>query len=133
MNATEEIEKCREKLDPLSCSDTVYFAVAYYEDKPAGFIAIMILPKLNAKKGYLYVDGMHATGFTNIPELFVDSKFRRRGIGAALLEYAKTLCTTLEYAGVRLLVRNENTNAQELYKKTGFVLSNTTFGQWLRI
>jgi hypothetical protein len=66
MNATEEIEKCREILDPLSCNDTVYFAVAYYEDKPAGFIAIMILPKLNAKKGYLYVDGMHNTGFTNI-------------------------------------------------------------------
>ncbi len=71
------------------------------------------------------------TVHTKLLELFVDNNFRRRGIGAALLEYAKKLCVTLELAGVRLLVRNENTNAQQLYKKTGFELSTTMFGQWL--
>ncbi len=62
----------------------------------------------------------------------MNPSYRRRGIGESLLEYAKNVCVDRKLAGVRLLVRTTNTSAQNLYSKTGFTLSETMFGQWLK-
>jgi hypothetical protein len=58
MNAQDELQQCRSRFDPLKQLDMTYFAISYVDDQPAGFIACYYLPKLNAKQGYLYVDGL---------------------------------------------------------------------------
>ncbi|KAL0481047.1 hypothetical protein AKO1_013690 [Acrasis kona] len=120
MNAEGELDACRQNLDILDQDNTTWIAIAYMDNTPAGFISITRIPKPNAKNGYLYVD-----------ELYTDPNFRRRGVADSLLDYSKTLSKSLNLAGVRLLVRNSNEPAKHCYAKNGFVLSSTTFGQWL--
>lgn len=52
-------------------------------------------------------------------DLFVDHKYRGRGIGEALLNYAKKLCKEMNYKGLALETAVDNP-AQQLYEKMGW-------------
>lgn len=86
--------------------------------EPAGFLCLCLLPKLNSKLGYSYVD-----------ELFVRNSYRRMGVATLLLDKAKEITRELNLAGVRLLVRKENESAQSLYSNNDFTISETYFCQ----
>lgn len=56
-----------------------------------------------------------------ISRLAVNPKFREKGVGSLLLEYATSLAKEKGYGAIRLLVVDYNEPAIEFYSKNGFV------------
>jgi GNAT superfamily N-acetyltransferase len=54
-------------------------------------------------------------------DLYVDKKFRKTGVGEALIEKAKQLARDTNARGLILETANDNIQAQNLYLKTGWV------------
>jgi ribosomal protein S18 acetylase RimI-like enzyme len=52
-------------------------------------------------------------------DLYIDSKFRNKGIGEALIEKAKALCIEKKYKGIVIQTAYDNP-AQHLYQRLGF-------------
>ncbi len=57
-------------------------------------------------------------------DLFVNSEFRKTGVGEALIEKAKQLARDTNARGLILETANDNTEAKNLYIKTGWVKDN---------
>lgn len=56
-----------------------------------------------------------------VDELFVKDEFRGRGVGAAATRYAEGLCRERGVRALHLEVERENTRAQSVYRRAGFV------------
>ena len=56
-----------------------------------------------------------------IDELFVKDEFRGRGLGAAALRHAEGLCRGCGVRALHLEVERQNTAAQSVYRRAGFV------------
>lgn len=56
-----------------------------------------------------------------IDELFVKDEFRGRGVGAAAIRFAEGLCRERGVRALHLEVERENTGAQSVYRRAGFV------------
>jgi ribosomal protein S18 acetylase RimI-like enzyme len=56
-----------------------------------------------------------------IDELFVKEEFRGRGLGGAALRFAEGLCRVRGVRALHLEVERENTGAQSVYRRAGFV------------
>ena len=95
-------------------SDSVWFLLAYSNDRAAGLAVLTRVPKLDGRVGFLYLDELH-----------VLAEHRRRGIGRALLAAAIDLARELGLAGIRLLTRPDNEAARALYESLGFRGSET--------
>ncbi len=102
-------------------SESCFLFLARVEGRPAGYALAVRIPKADERAGFLFVD-----------ELYVLPDFRRRGVARALLERVQRLAGELGWAGIRLLVRPENTGARALYRSLGFVERETLFCEWLR-
>ncbi len=87
----------------MSKYDTSHFLVARYKRKTIAFI------------GFTY-----AANEAHILTFAVHPKFRRRGVGAQLMEYTLDLAKSLGAEKITLDVRVSNLPAQSLYKKFGF-------------
>jgi ribosomal protein S18 acetylase RimI-like enzyme len=85
----------------------------------AGYLQCAVLPKADARVGYLFVD-----------ELYVLPSYRRRGVARALLERVQLLAAGRGLAGVRLLVRGENAAARQLYRALGFAEHPSILCEW---
>ena len=68
--------------------------------------------------GYVGVTGV--LDEAEIGNLVVDEKYRRQGIGYALMEYAFEELRRRKVLSIFLEVESTNTGAYELYKKIGF-------------
>ncbi len=90
-------------------SDSVWFLLAYSNDRAAGLAVLTRVPKLDGRVGFLYLDELH-----------VVAEHRRRGIGRALIGSAVDLARELGLAGIRLLTRPDNEAARALYGSLGF-------------
>ena len=90
-------------------SDCVWILIAFDGDQPAGLAILTRIPKLDARLGFLYLDELH-----------VIEKYRRHGIGKALLQRCIELALELGLAGIRLLARIDNDSARRLYESVGF-------------
>ena len=93
--------------------------LARVDGESAGYLQAVIIPKADARVGYLFVD-----------EIYVLPAYRRRGVGRALVPCVQTLAGELGLAGVRLLVRPGNAAARELYRSCGFAEHKTLFCEW---
>ncbi len=60
--------------------------------------------------------------FAYIEDIAVDAAFRNRGVGKALLTYAKKWAREKKVAGIMLETQNNNVAACRLYEGNGFVL-----------
>lgn len=89
-------------------SDSVWFLIAFEEDRPVGLAILIRIPKLDDRCGVLYLDELH-----------VLAPWRRRGIGKALMERAIALTRDVGLAALRLLTREENAPARALYEAMG--------------
>jgi ribosomal protein S18 acetylase RimI-like enzyme len=93
----------------LLAADTFWLLLAVVDEQPAGLAAVALVPKADARGGFLFVD-----------ELAVLPAYRRRGVATALLRQVIDTAAALGLAGVRLLVRPENAAARRLYTALGF-------------
>jgi ribosomal protein S18 acetylase RimI-like enzyme len=99
-------------------SDSVWFLLAYSDDRAAGLAVLTRVPKLDGRVGFLYLDELH-----------VLAEHRRRGIGTALIGSAVDLARELGLTGIRLLTRPDNEAARALYESLGFHASETLLYQ----
>lgn len=97
-------------------SAEVWLLLAEAEGAPAGALTAVVVPKLDARRGFLFID-----------ELVVAPGQRRQGVATALLARAEALAQAAGLAGVRLLVRPENAAARRLYARAGYRASPTLF------
>jgi aminoglycoside 3-N-acetyltransferase I len=95
-----------------------WLLLAEVNREPAGALAAVVVPKLDARRGFFFID-----------ELIVAPAHRRQGVATALLTAAEDAARALGLAGVRLLVRPENAVARALYARAGYHLSATHFGE----
>lgn len=100
-------------------SDSVWFLLAYEDDRAAGLAVLARVPKLDRRVGFLYLDELH-----------VLAEHRRRGIGTALIRSAADLTRELGLAGIRLLTRPDNEAARALYESLGLRRSETLLYQF---
>ncbi|HEX8147312.1 MAG TPA: GNAT family N-acetyltransferase [Pyrinomonadaceae bacterium] len=56
-----------------------------------------------------------------VDELFVKDEFRGRGLGTAAIRFAEGLCRERGVRALHLEVERENTAAQSVYRRAGFV------------
>ncbi len=66
----------------------------------------------------------------NIHDLIVDPVFRRMGVGQFLLDELAAFARREGYCRLNLEVRNDNLNAQQLYKKAGYHDCNPPMYFW---
>ncbi len=103
----------------LLSGDGVWVLLARVNGQPVGYALACCIPKLDHRVGFLFVD-----------ELYVLRPHRRSGVATALMRHLQALAQELGLAGVRLLVRPENTPARRLYQQLGFVEHDTCFCEW---
>lgn len=56
-----------------------------------------------------------------VDELYIREKYRGKGIGKQSLQFAERICREQGIQALHLEVERENTNAQAVYKKAGYV------------
>ena len=56
-----------------------------------------------------------------VDELFVKDEFRGRGLGGAALRFAESVCRGRGVRALHLEVERQNTGAQAVYRRAGFV------------
>lgn len=87
-------------------SDTHHLFIAYEGGTPAGFVtAVEMTHPDKGTELFLY-------------ELGVDEKFRRQGIGSALVEHLREFAKERGCYGMWVLVDNDNEPALATYRKT---------------
>ncbi len=91
------------------------FAAAI-DGEPVGFVACRV-------RGVPAYFGGGLAGF--ISEVFVAEAFRRRGVARRLIDAAVAWCAEQGISRVELQVMRENHDAQEAYKKLGWVAELT--------
>jgi len=101
------------RYDALS-SDSAWFLPALSRGKSVGYAALVRIPKLDWRGGFLYLDELH-----------VLSGYRRYGVGTALMGRGVALVRDLGLAGIRLLTRPKNVAAQRFYEYLGFSKSES--------
>ncbi|MBU1049255.1 GNAT family N-acetyltransferase [Candidatus Bipolaricaulota bacterium] len=116
-NASEGMYLSLGHFDMLA-SDCAWVLIALDGDQPAGLAVLSRIPKLDSRLGFLYLDELH-----------VLPKYRRQGIGRALLARSISLTRDLGLAGIRLLSRIDNEPARQLYESMGFIGSGTMLYQ----
>lgn len=95
--------------DRLTNNESVIY-IAYIEENPVGFIQLYpIFSSVSMEPMYILND------------LFVDSSYRKIGVGESLINKAKEICEEKSFKGMILETQKTNKRAQELYKHCGFV------------
>lgn len=102
----------------LRKQDTLIY-VAYKKDKAIGFIQLFhSFSSVSMQPLYILND------------LYVDKKYRKQGVGIALLNKAKQICKKDNYKGLAL--QTETTNpAQKLYEHLGWKKDKDLHYFWL--
>lgn len=72
-----------------------------------------------------YTHNLRIKEWSYIAEVYVNSELRDKGLGEKLLMAYIDYCKSIHLKGVWLTVKEENTNAQKLYLKLGFVFDET--------
>src|SRR5205085_7087373 len=90
-----------------------YLIVAQIGNKLAGFLLAHRLERLKEEsfKFFIY-------------EIDVDKNFRRRGVGTALIEYAKNIVRREKMMNAFVFTNYSNKGAVEFYKSTGAKIEN---------
>ncbi len=77
-----------------------------------------------------YVSGAIAADECEMSNIAVSEKYRRRGVGRALMREFIKILRERSVRSVFLLVRDDNTAAVELYSKFGFEIVGTRHGYY---
>jgi len=66
----------------------------------------------------------------NIHDFSVDPRFRRKGIGEAMLDKITDYCRENDFCKITLEVRYDNDGAQRLYRRKGFAAGEPPYYFW---
>lgn len=116
-NASQGLHLSLQHFNVLA-SDCAWVFIAFADDQPAGLAVLTRIPKLDPRRGFLYLDELH-----------VITKYRRQGIGKALMTTCIDFTRNLGLAGLRLLARLNNDPARHLYEAMGFTGNETMLYQ----
>ncbi|MFD2823918.1 GNAT family N-acetyltransferase [Lacinutrix iliipiscaria] len=112
------------------------YRVFYKQESDYEAAKIFLQSRLKNRDSVIYIAYINdvAVGFTQLyglfssvamqpiyllNDLYIDSKHRNKGIGAALIEKAKALCIEKNYNGLIIQTAFDNP-AQHLYQRLGF-------------
>lgn len=94
-------------IERLTKQDTIIY-IAYINNKPAGFTHL-----------FHSFSSVSMQPIFILNDLFVNTNYRKKGVGVALMNKAKDTCKDLKYKGIGL--QTETTNpAQFLYESLGW-------------
>lgn len=104
----------------LNNSQEIIIVVAEEENQLVGFVCVQI------KRSFCYSDV-----YAEITEVFVEEKFRRKGIARRMISFAESYCKeNYKLHSFELLTGQENTPAQRLYRSIGYTeKSELLFGK----
>jgi ribosomal protein S18 acetylase RimI-like enzyme len=91
----------------------------YADGKPAGYVILTFIFSFEYGGKIAFID-----------ELYIKDVFRGKGIGKASVTFMKEQATKLGLKLLYLEVEHHNSNAQELYLKSGFSLHNRRLMQY---
>lgn len=106
-----------ERLEKLLETESIY--IARLENKIVGYIIIDIKEKDNGFMRYRKI--------LSIDTLCIDEKFRRKGIGTKMLEFAKRLGKEKNCTDMHLTVNPNNKNAIKVYENFGMKVNNISY------
>ena len=106
-----------ERLEKLLETESIY--IARLENKIVGYIIIDIKEKDNGFLRYRKI--------LSIDTLCIDEKFRRKGIGTKMLEFAKRLGKEKNCTDMHLTVNPNNKNAIKVYENFGMKVNNISY------
>jgi len=95
-------------------NESVIF-MALTEDKPSGFVQL-----------YTSFSSVSLQPILILNDLYVDTTFRKMGVGSKLLNQSKTYCKKLGYKGLALETVTDNP-AQKLYEKLNWEKDTACF------
>lgn len=100
--------------DSIRSNDRELVFLAECDGKTVGFCCVQL------KKSFCYnVDTAEIT------EMYVDEKYRRRGIGKTLIEFAEKICKERYNPGKFMLLTGQtNLTAQALYRSCGYEIDS---------
>ena len=102
----------------LTNNESVIY-LAYLEENPVGFIQLYpIFSSVSMQPMYILND------------IFVDSSYRKIGVGKQLIEKAKEICKRQSFKGMILETQPSNTKAQKLYEESGFLKDENLHYFW---
>jgi ribosomal protein S18 acetylase RimI-like enzyme len=97
-----------------------YLLVAVNGTDPTGYLVAYELQRPDREQSMVF-----------LYDITVVNKHRRQGIGTALIERLKLICSTKPMMKMFVPTHRSNEPAVKLFKKTGAVLSNETNGVFL--
>lgn len=95
----------------LSNEESVVFVTENTENRLTGFVQL-----------YPLFSSTRMSRLWLLNDLFVDLRYRGKGVATQLIEAAKELCRRTEAAGLLLETAKDNIPANALYPRTGFNL-----------
>ncbi|UJH67629.1 GNAT family N-acetyltransferase [Allomuricauda sp. SCSIO 65647] len=101
-------------LERFSDQDNIIF-LALHDDMPIGFVQL-----------YKTFSSVSLRPYYILNDLFVKKEFRKKGVGEALLEKAKSHCRQMDYKGLALETATDNP-AKKLYEKLNWKKSTEFF------
>lgn len=116
---TLEPELAQKNIEGLKKQPNYVFFLAYLNGELAGVA--------NCFVGF---STFKAKPLINIHDFSVDPKFRRKGIGEAMLNEIARYCRENDYCKITLEVRYDNHGAQRLYRRFGFSEGETPYHFW---
>ena len=93
----------------VACAEIEIALVAELDGQVGGFACVRVVPCV-----------LYAEPYAELTELYVEPKFRRRGVGRALLAYADQLAYARGADDLIILTGVGNAAAQALYRAAGY-------------
>lgn len=112
-------ELSRKNLEGLRKQCNYLFFLALYNGELAG-----------VANCFINYSTFKAKPLINIHDFSVDPRFRRKGIGEAMLDKITDYCRKNDFCKITLEVRYDNNGAQRLYQRYGFSEGETPYHFW---
>jgi GNAT superfamily N-acetyltransferase len=116
-NAIVTAEAMRARLVRAQGIETVFVAEAGAE--PAGFTALRLVPYLDQDSPY-----------AEVTQMYVVADYRRRGVGAALIEAAESRAREAGATCVHIMTGLDNSHARAFYAAAGYAETCVMVERW---
>lgn len=114
-----DAEDIGSRLVAAASVDTVL--VALFQGQLAGFASLRVIPQIESARPH-----------AELSDIFVDERFRRRGVGRALMSHAEGLARERGCARIHLTTDRWNDGARAFYRALGYSEFGVTLNRELQ-